>query len=277
MKRAGEVTIEGQANSLELKLTPNFWAEHECGIDSIRRKLKAELKELPKDLELNKDFLDKMDFSKKLWEKVNKLVEETIESKRIKSTQHIKYKENDNFLLLMVQRYIDDKPISNEEFRNLIAYFNSTDYTLNGAWDDQQFIVICDKRDSESYQKIKTLINLIEQGKCFLTGAIKITSEDFMKQGDLMEDMQENALRSIACNMFDKAWGHKVKQELKKAGKDWFALSPNTLDEEGMESRSTKYPLIYWLNPYEQKIHNYGWFTVEELELWTEDKGPIMS
>jgi hypothetical protein len=33
---------------------------------------------------------------------------------------------------------------------------------------------------------------------------------------------------------------------------------------------------MYWLNPREQDIHNYGWFTVEELKQWAENKGPVM-
>jgi len=40
-------------------------------------------------------------------------------------------------------------------------------------------------------------------------------------------------------------------------------------------SRELRFLSFYWLNPMEQKIHNYGWFTVEDLLLWAENKGPI--
>jgi hypothetical protein len=31
-----------------------------------------------------------------------------------------------------------------------------------------------------------------------------------------------------------------------------------------------------FLNPMEQSIHNSGWFTVEQLEEWAKDSGPVM-
>lgn len=45
---------------------------------------------------------------------------------------------------------------------------------------------------------------------------------------------------------------------------------------EVMSDFETKYAIVFWLNPWEQRIHHSGWFTVEELELWAENKGPVM-
>jgi hypothetical protein len=53
----------------------------------------------------------------------------------------------------------------------------------------------------------------------------------------------------------------------------YMALSPKYVSES--DKTKTKYPVIFWLNPSDQKINNYGWFTVEELEEWLENKGPI--
>jgi hypothetical protein len=39
--------------------------------------------------------------------------------------------------------------------------------------------------------------------------------------------------------------------------------------------RKTTHEVIYWVNPHDNRKNNYGWFTVEELEQWTEGKGPI--
>jgi hypothetical protein len=66
-----------------------------------------------------------------------------------------------------------------------------------------------------------------------------------------------------------------IEAKLKAAGKRWFALSPRWIKEFKDKSES-KHPVIYWLNPNEQHIHNFGWFTVEQLEQWAEDKGPCM-
>ena len=41
------------------------------------------------------------------------------------------------------------------------------------------------------------------------------------------------------------------------------------------KNRPTKYDVVYLVNPQDQRNINYGWFTVEELELWLKGKGPI--
>ena len=57
-----------------------------------------------------------------------------------------------------------------------------------------------------------------------------------------------------------------IKSKLDKAGKKYFALSPSRFDDE----------IKFWLNPYDQKTNQCGWYTVKELEQWIDDKGPIM-
>ena len=38
----------------------------------------------------------------------------------------------------------------------------------------------------------------------------------------------------------------------------------------------TEYPVMFFLNPMEQEIYHSGWFTVEQLREWAENKGPVM-
>jgi len=57
-----------------------------------------------------------------------------------------------------------------------------------------------------------------------------------------------------------------IEKILNDAGKKWFALSPKIVNGK----------LTIWLNPYNQNKYEAGWFTVDELKLWAEDKGPIM-
>lgn len=33
---------------------------------------------------------------------------------------------------------------------------------------------------------------------------------------------------------------------------------------------------MYWLNPTEQQANESGWYSVEDLMLWAENKGPII-
>lgn len=81
------------------------------------------------------------------------------------------------------------------------------------------------------------------------------------------------------CKKLKKASNDSgIEEKLKKAGKKWFCLEPKWIDGFKPQGKTpiSKYPIIYWLNPQEQNIHNFGWFTVENLELWAEDKGPVM-
>jgi hypothetical protein len=58
-----------------------------------------------------------------------------------------------------------------------------------------------------------------------------------------------------------------IEEKLKKAGKGYFALAPK---------RKKDGSLKFWLNPEKQNIYRAGWVTLEDLELWIQDKGPIL-
>lgn len=60
-----------------------------------------------------------------------------------------------------------------------------------------------------------------------------------------------------------------IEEELRKAGKEWFALSPRWDNPE-------KTRVSFWLNPVRQDLYNYGSFSVEDLRLWARDSGPVM-
>jgi hypothetical protein len=70
-----------------------------------------------------------------------------------------------------------------------------------------------------------------------------------------------------------------IEDDLKAAGKKWIALSPRWSKEIRSTVNGevkTKYPVIYWLNPYHQDQHNHGWWTVEVLQQWAKNEGPVM-
>lgn len=58
-----------------------------------------------------------------------------------------------------------------------------------------------------------------------------------------------------------------VEAKLKAAGKRWYALSPRRFDDGR---------LMAWLNPMEQHEYNYGWFSIADLEMWAQGKGPVI-
>lgn len=70
-----------------------------------------------------------------------------------------------------------------------------------------------------------------------------------------------------------------IAAKLEKAGCRSFALSPKWAGEIKSTVNGkvkTKHEVIFWLNPYDQQNHEYGWYTVEDLELWAQGKGPVI-
>lgn len=59
-----------------------------------------------------------------------------------------------------------------------------------------------------------------------------------------------------------------IEEELRAAGKGWFALSPRWTDDQETD-------LKIWLNPTDQRVNNSGYFTVEELRQWIKGSGPV--
>ena len=66
-----------------------------------------------------------------------------------------------------------------------------------------------------------------------------------------------------------------IEKRVKDAGLKFFALSPEWVKGNPRET-DTRHPVIYWLNPWEQRRNNAGWFTVEELDAWTRGEGPVL-
>ena len=59
-----------------------------------------------------------------------------------------------------------------------------------------------------------------------------------------------------------------VKEYLSLKKKKYFFLGNPQKNKEG--------EWIFLLNPYDQDIYNYGWFTLKDLALWGKNKGPII-
>lgn len=90
-----------------------------------------------------------------------------------------------------------------------------------------------------------------------------------MRDADLDRDRLEKAAK--------KSGIHAV---LKAGNKDYFALSPRWFSEGAWGGRpvgpaKSKYPVMFWLNPSKQDVYAAGWYTVEELQQWAKDQGPV--
>jgi hypothetical protein len=61
-------------------------------------------------------------------------------------------------------------------------------------------------------------------------------------------------------------------------GHGFYALSPGWAAGFKPAGRTlqTKHPVVFFLNPAQQDRYNFGWFTVEELEAWLKNTGPVV-
>jgi len=117
-------------------------------------------------------------------------------------------------------------------------------------------------RADEMYEAFKALdISIENNGRHFALRILSRISEK-EKAELLSRDLDAKALKQAALDT-------GIEAELLKAGRRWFALNPAWTD-------SKKTSLRFFLNPCEQHLHNYGWFSLEDLQLWVQGKGPIV-
>lgn len=97
----------------------------------------------------------------------------------------------------------------------------------------------------------------------------RVPEEHLLKMREADEDY---------LNLKEAAEKTGIKAKLEEAKKGYYALQPmwaskirSTKDGE----IKTQYPVIFFLNPINQKECNSGWFTVEQLLDWIDGKGPI--
>ena len=87
-----------------------------------------------------------------------------------------------------------------------------------------------------------------------------------------LQHFYDSDVARLELQQMDEAIG--IRTRVKKSDKNFYALSPQMLPDD--HSLDTKYALRYWLNPMDQHLYNSRWSTVEELDQWIDEKGPIV-
>ena len=145
------------------------------------------------------------------------------------------------------------------------------------AWDEDEFaLLVCGKDLVDKLQQVHEALKKgdaaiwlggggVFQRSGFCLAIYSLLPESVITQWkEYYED--QNRLKKASAET-------GIGGKLQKAKVGYCALSPSWVFED--KKTSTKYSVIYWLNPIEQEMYNSGWFTVEELEQWIKGKGPI--
>lgn len=159
---------------------------------------------------------------------------------------------------------------------------------IAAAWSDRDFGVHVEGKDhvdalEKFYEagcdgKIAVLICNPMPENPFSRGALT-----FMRMGvDVETDNEvDKALVKVETDARDLQKAFEkigIEKRLKKAGLSWFALAPEWVNQEDHKEKApdSKYPLKVWLNPTQQHLYNSRWCTIEELEEWIDNAGPII-
>jgi len=132
-------------------------------------------------------------------------------------------------------------------------------------WGENSFMLIT--TNQANFQELKKAFNN-------LTIAIFTAGKDGLVLA-LSEKLDEKTKSDLMSSDFN-AWELKkeaeslgIEEALIKAKKEYHALRPAWKDDK-------KTVVHFWLNPYDQQKYNHGWYSVEELKDWINEKGPII-
>ena len=207
----------------------------------------------------------------------------------------VKQKENVHYLALY---NIDIEKPANAKFR---TNRYRLDKNITGAWDQGRFKIAA--WDEESKKFLKAVKNAAQAADLTVwTGNTpRELANPFSRVGLIIaitsrmpskarEAIDEGDLETARLNAAVEKTG--IVSRIQDARKDlcswtggppYFALSPRwadtfgTIKRDGAEiSLTSEHPVVFYLNPAQQKKFNYGWFTVEELDQWLEGKGPVI-
>jgi hypothetical protein len=153
--------------------------------------------------------------------------------------------------------------------------------TLATAWDEKSFGVhVTDDKGIaalaeiyEAFQRKDAAIWLGGGGVFQNAGLVlAIVSRVPADKAEGMRAADEDRIKLVAAA---KATG--IEERLRAAKREWFALSPGwPLKSTHRGDVKTEHPVMFFLNPREQRRYESGWFTVEQLDEWAQDKGPVL-
>lgn len=270
MRRAydGKVWRDDQLNIIAVNLGADFCAEHEWGVSGIKDRLGISNQKpgvINALIGKEKIGIDSRKITKGGDEVLSFTTEIEVGSGRNKKKKQM-------FGLGLTNRYRMSNEDPARDFDHYVksVYFDAEKEEIAAFWSESRFMFI-----TESDRDVNDLLEAFKNNDIaiwvgasgpFRNGGLTIAivsrlPKDFT-DGMLQADQDYLDLKKAA----DSTGIHKI---LENAGKRFYALSPRWKDESKKE-------VVFWLNPQEQHIHNFGWYGVDELKQWAKDEGPII-
>lgn len=156
---------------------------------------------------------------------------------------------------------------------------------VTGAWDGSSFAV---RGWDDAGRRI---VDLLQEGTETRDLAVWVSGDIDLGHGHLCIVRRSLVPSAMVAWFDDVAAGHRrlhaaadatgIAVRLAGIGplmpfgrmRPYHALAPAWIDAE--TAQRSVHPVKFFLNPTEQDRNNFGWFTVEELDQWTEGRGPV--
>ena len=178
-----------------------------------------------------------------------------------------------------LNEYDDKRLRANFAPQGNVVSKTDTDFA-SATWGEEGFAITVPYKYRECIYKLEQAIKNNDLALFFM----KTKNNPFSNAGLCVmiaslvpEELKEAMLArdKNAYELINAAAKTGIEAQIKASGKDFFALSPRWVKDLNGDKK-TKYPVAFWLNPYNQNKYASGYFTVEELQLWCEDKGPVV-
>lgn len=280
MRRGREGKIwksEETGEVIAITLGADYCSEHEWGIKGIKSLLGMQDLQVP-------NF--KLGAAEKILEFLNMKTTGPVGLKRMKQTKDIRVvhnldtkglketsgwgkdkKKHTLWGFAIIESWYQERFDFKESLRE--NYFNPEREELIGYWDENGFAALLeDKKIVEEIVSAfsrKDIAVWVGASGPFNNGGLIIAIASRLPE-DFVKEMEDTDLDTIKLQK--AAARTKIYAKLKKSNCNYFALSPRWAND-------TKTEVKFWLNPRDQSNNNWGWYTTEDLELWTKGEGPI--
>jgi len=231
---------EDGTTPLAINLGYDFCAEHEWGIKGLNEKLGR--------------WTGSSSSENKVWglDRHKVTTGSNVYMHKIKKFYFLTTEENIEQIITRYVPYAEPK-----EAEGIVSYWDSDDFCV--AFTNKKTCEFFLKKFHEN----KISIGVGTTTNPFGRGGIALTTDDYyntVNWYDVIVDQKAHLA------MWDKHRSTHIEKKLTKAGKRWFALSPKMTESGDIQ---------YWLNPMDQHINNSCWCSLNDLELWIGNKGPI--
>jgi len=265
-------TVEVNGQVIGFALEADFTAEHEWGVDQMKREFNIPTMKLKEHIEKkNSNILNRLFYKIPL----------NIEHSHNAEDPHLYIIKNKEYLFLTMSNNYDGKKRTPKDLNRY--YYMRKDREFGGAWDESEFMIVA-KNTKENLEFFKMLVKAELENDLFIGFYPDVLKQGLLilkYSGILEEDLlaYEESSKEAAV-MLQLVHDSKIEKTIKANGKGFHALRPMIVSEEGFKTAHNSYEsgtLMFFLNPQEQRKYASGWYSLAEIQEWAEkDSGPVI-